>query len=411
MNADKSASPSKRFKAAPMLSSFEHIEETFDSGRDLVCFSHLRWDFVYQRPQHLMSRFACEGRVFFVEEPVFGAQSVPGLSMHVDPSGVCIVVPHFPESTTPEFAISFQRRLIDEMFSNCRIRDSILWYYTPMARSFTSHLRCHAIIYDCMDELSLFKGAPKELRMHEAELMKAADVVFTGGVSLFEAKKSLHHNIHAAPSSIDIDHFSSARSISSEPDDQVSIPRPRLGFAGVIDERMDIDLLASVSQAHPEWHFVFIGPIVKIDPETLPRHENIHYLHQKPYSSLPSYLAGWDVALMPFARNDATRYISPTKTPEYIAAGKPVVSTSIRDVVEGYGTKGLVRIADTPEEFAVAIQQSLADNKDPKRRRDWQQRADVVLANMSWDRTWAFMMKLVEQAIATREDNRRANAS
>jgi|SRR5688572_28028665 len=403
----KSVSAVSSSKILPIA--FEHIEETFDYGRDLVCFSHLRWDFVYQRPQHLMSRFARDRRVFYVEEPLFGNHS-PQLSMRVDSSGVCVVVPLLPNGMTSKPAISEQRVLVDAMFTDCGIRDCITWYYTPMARAFTSQLKCRVIVYDCMDELAAFKNAPKELKWHESELLRAADVVFTGGVSLYEAKKSRHHNIHAMPSGIDIDHFKTARSILYEPRDQRAIPRPRLGFAGVIDERMNIDLLAAISEAHPEWHFVVIGPVVKIDPASLPQHPNIHYLGKKPYAELPAYMSGWDVALMPFALNDATRYISPTKTPEYLAAGKPVVSTSIRDVVATYEAKGLVRIADAPEQFAAAIQAALNDRNDAGRFQEWQAQAEAFLENMTWDRAWMAMLNLVEQAVSTRDGNRRANA-
>jgi UDP-galactopyranose mutase len=395
-----------------LVPGFEHIEETFDGGRDLVCFCHLRWDFVYQRPQHLMSRFAREGRVFFVEEPVIETSGPAVLSMRVDESGVCVVVPHLPGSfAMGNSAVAVLRQLIYEMFADCAIRDAVLWYYTPMARAFTDRLRGGVVVYDCMDELSLFKSAPKELRKYEAELLREADVVFTGGVSLYEAKKSLHRNIHPVPSSIDTGHFKQARSISSEPSDQSSIPRPRVGFAGVIDERFDVELMSTMAEAHRDWHFVLVGPVVKIDPNILPKGPNIHYLGSKPYDELPAYMSGWNVAIMPFARNDATRYISPTKTPEYLAAGKPVVSTSIRDVVATYQPKNLVRIADTPEDFAAAIQQYLEESGDEAKFAQWQQRADSFLATTSWELTWTSMKQRIEEAIAARESGRHANAS
>lgn len=381
---------------------FEQIEESFDSNRDLVCFSHLRWDFVYQRPQHLLSRFAREGRVFFVEEPSYVDNDAPGLSMKIDKSGVSVVVPKLPKGTPRDLAIALQTELLRKMYTDCAIRDCVAWYYTPMARAFTRDLPACVVVYDCMDELSLFRGAPKELRDHEAELMQAADVVFTGGLSLYEAKRSLHRNIHPMPSSIDVNHFKSARTLSDEPLEMLSIPRPRLGFAGVIDERMDLDLLSAIASAAPEWQFVLIGPVVKIDPGTLPSSSNIHYIGPKAYADLPSYLAAWDVALMPFAMNDATRYISPTKTPEYLAAGKPVVSTPIRDVVQTYKERGLVRIAAEPGEFVAAIQESLFEAGDAKRYREWLTRADAFLAETSWDRTWMSMMQLLERSIAAK---------
>jgi len=403
----KTAAPKKpaTSKSSLIPFPFERIEETFDSGRDLVCFSHLRWDFVYQRPQHLMTRFAREGRVFYVEEPQFGSSQTK-LSMRVDGSGVCVVIPELTDDT-PESRASI-KGMLKGMFSECRIRNCIKWYYTPMAMAFTRDLPCSVLVYDCMDELSLFRGAPRELTDYEAELMRRADVVFTGGFSLYEAKRSRHPNVHPMPSSIDVEHFKQARASLKEPADQECIAGPKLGFAGVIDERMDIDLLANVADSHPEWQFIMIGPVVKIDPAVLPGNRNIHYLGQKSYGDLPSYIAKWDVALMPFASNEATRYISPTKTPEYLAAGRPVVSTPIRDVVHTY--KDLVRIAETPEAFGKAITDSLEERQNAKRFEEWLTRADRFLANTSWDRTWEAMMTLIDSAIATR-DVARANAS
>jgi UDP-galactopyranose mutase len=294
------------------------------------------------------------------------------------------------------------RLLMDDLYAKCSIRDSILWYYTPMARSFTSHLPARVTVFDCMDELSLFKNAPACIRKAEAELLSKADVVFTGGLSLFEAKKHLHPNIHPMPSSIDMDHFSQARTMSSDPEQLKDVPHPRLGFAGVIDERMDVELLDQVSKENPDWHFVLVGPVVKIAPSALPVRGNIHYLGQRPYSELPVLFAGFDVALLPFAHNDSTKYISPTKTPEYLAAGRRVVSTSIRDVVRPYGEEGLIHIADTPAEFTAAITNALREDSDPNLRRKWLEHVDAFLAHNSWDRTWLHMMELLEEAIAKR---------
>ena len=366
---------------------------------DLVCLSHLRWDFVYQRPQHLLSRYAQERRVFYIEEPIFDNGSMC-LDVSSRDCGVRVVVPHLPEGLRSEVALeAVQREMIDRLFKAHSIRDCVLWYYTPMALSFTRHLEPLATVYDCMDQLSAFKGAPPALCEREEELFRRADLVFTGGQSLYEAKRERHHAVHAFPSSIDRAHFRQARTLSTEPEDQADIAHPRLGFFGVIDERFDIELLDAVAAARPRWQFVMIGPVVKIDPATLPRRQNIHYLGGKSYQELPAYLAGWDVALLLFARNESTRFISPTKTPEYLAAGKPVVSTSIRDVVRPYGEMGLVRIADTVDEFVRAAEASLAGRHEES---DWLARVDEFLARNSWDETWARMSKLIEDAVNAR---------
>jgi UDP-galactopyranose mutase len=361
---------------------------------DLVCLSHLRWDFVYQRPQHLMSRFAKNQRVFFFEEPVFTDEQTH-LKISPREDNLTVVVPHISHADRDVKNIEdIQRELLDELFSEQQIKDFVLWFYTPMAMGFASHLEPKAVVYDCMDELSGFKFAPPALLENESKLFQKADLVFTGGQSLYEAKKDKHKSVYAFPSSIDTEHFKKARSVTDEPFDQKQIQHPRLGYCGVIDERVDINLLAELADLRSDWQFVMIGPIVKISDEDLPRRANIHYLGGKNYQELPSYMAGWDVALMPFAINESTRFISPTKTPEYLAAGKPVVSTPIQDVVRPYGEMNLVFIASTAQEFVAACEKALSENTDGKRTQ-----ADEFLAQNSWDKTWTRMAALISDVV------------
>lgn len=367
---------------------------------DIVCLSHLRWDWVYQRPQHLLSRFARHGRVFFFEEPVF--DSDPACVDYEQREGnVTVVTPRLPAGTPQYKAHQFQRQVLDETLAANRVRNPVIWYYTPMALAFSQHLRGAATVFDCMDELSAFDGASAELLQREDDLFRRADLVFTGGVSLFEAKRGRHSNIHAFPSSVDAAHFLKARTTTGQPADQAGIAGSRLGYAGVIDERMDLPLIAALAEARPEWQIILVGPVTKIDEAMLPRAANIHYLGPKKYTDLPSYLSGWDVGLMPFARNRATRFISPTKTPEYLAAGLPVVSTSIRDVVRPYGELGLVHIADEPADFVAAVETAMTEDAVLRR-----QRVDSLLRDNSWDRTWAQMNALVGAAIEARQPAR-----
>jgi UDP-galactopyranose mutase len=247
-----------------------------------------------------------------------------------------------------------------------------------------------------MDELSAFRGAPPSLLGLEVELLERADIVFTGGASLYEAKRNRHDNVHCFPSSIDAGHFGRARKDPQEPADLAPVPRPRLGFFGVIDERFDIDLLASIAGLRPGWQFVMIGPVVKIDPALLPRAANIHWLGPKPYDDLPEYLAHWDLGLMPFALNESTRFISPTKTPEFLAAGLPVVSTPVRDVVEAYGKEGFVEIASTGSDVVAAVEYLMR-----RPREAWLECVDARLATGSWDTTWAAMQAMLCSALST----------
>ena len=362
---------------------------------DLVCFSHLRWDFVYQRPQHLLSRCARKRRVFFIEEPIFGNCSMRLDVREADP-GVHVVVPHLPDGLRSEIAINaVMKEMTRQFFTDHGINEYVFWYYTPMALRFTEQFNPIASVYDCMDELSAFKGADSKLPALEKQLFSQVDLVFTGGQSLYEVKRNQHPNVYAFPSSIDASHFGKARKNVADPEDQAHIPHPRLGFFGVIDERFDIELLDAVAAKRPDWNFVIIGPVVKIDPDTLPKHSNIHYLGGKKYSELPEYLAGWDVALLLFARNESTRFISPTKTPEYLAAGKPVISTSIKDVVRPYGEMKLVEIADTADEFIAAAEEILSSSD----RSEWLQKVDAFLENISWDKTWSQMSDLIDEVI------------
>jgi UDP-galactopyranose mutase len=375
---------------------------------DLICLSHLRWDFVYQRPHHLMSRFARERRVFFVEEPILDEGGIR-LETRTSREGVHICVPHFSAETDSEARHAITAWLLDELLADFAIQEHVLWFYTPMATASMHNLKPLATVYDCMDELSAFSGAPSALRRREQALFGIADLVFTGGRSLYEAKRAYHPFVHCFPSSVDVAHFRQARDANLQPPaDQSDIPGPRIGFFGVIDERMDLDLLEGVAAARPEWHLVLVGPVAdgKIDAATLPRRKNIHYLGNKSYDELPLYLAGWDVTILPFARNESTRYISPTKTPEYLAAGRPVVSTPIRDIVNPYGQRDLVRVADGVSEFVEAIEAALAEDSATRLPR-----VDDFLRSMSWDRTWTEMRRLIDDVVEQRRDDRRIERS
>lgn len=370
-------------------------ESAFDFGdknskstaddRTLICFSHLRWDFVFQRPQHLMTQMARQkNAVVFWEEPLeIGAGETPRLEVRRDAtSGVSITTPHLPEGLDVEEANAALTQLLDTMLHGVQ-GQLVLWYYTPMMLPFSRHLQAACVVYDCMDELANFRFAPPELLPLESELLVRADLVFTGGYSLYEAKRDRHAGIYPFPSSVERGHFAQARQAMNEPSDQAEIPGPRLGFYGVIDERMDLALLEAVADARPEWSLIMVGPVVKIDENELPRRPNIHYLGNKDYADLPSYLSGWDVALMPFAINESTRFISPTKTPEYLAAGRPVVSTPIVDVVRHYGELAAVAVATTADEFVAACDNAVT----LPREGSWLDAADRVLATMDWEQT------------------------
>jgi UDP-galactopyranose mutase len=363
----------------------------------IICFSHLRWDFVFQRPQHLMTRFARDMLTIFWEEPLYTGVAAPRLNIRqCDETGVAVVTPELPVAVDGANELTELRILLDEYLLSLPAHGSMVcWYYTPMMLPFSAHVSSDVVIYDCMDELANFKGAPPELLGLEAELMQRADLVFTGGFSLYEAKRERHPSVHPFPSSVDVEHFARARLPGEEPADQRSLPHPRFGFCGVVDERMDLELLAAIADTRPDWTLVIVGPVVKISNTDLPQRPNIHYVGGKSYAELPDYLRGWDVALMPFAINDATRFISPTKTPEYLAAGCPVVSTPIVDVVRHYGDLEGVRIAVDLQGFIAACDAALEGSKTG----EWRRRVDALLAEMSWDSTYSAISDLVAGAL------------
>ena len=343
----------------------------------MLCFAHLRWSFVYQRPQHVMARIAQRRPIVYFEEPEFGA-GPPSLRTRQE-ANVTIATPQLPAGISAEDAVCEQSRLLDSLLSLGERRDPILWYYTPMALAFSRHVR-GVRVYDCMDELSAFHNAPPELPALERELLAVSAVVFTGGRSLYYAKRRLHSNVHCYPSAVDERHFAPAG--RPEPEELRGIPHPRLGFYGVIDERFDAVFVAELARELQDWHLIFVGPTAKIDPAMLPFAQNIHYLGMRAYGELPALLEHWDAALLPFALNDATRFISPTKTLEYLAARTPVISTAIADVADAYGA-GIVTIAASPAQAAAHARRIL--HSPPSQA--WHREVGRILQRSSWDAT------------------------
>jgi UDP-galactopyranose mutase len=363
----------------------------------LLVLSHLRWDFVFQRPQQIMVRAAGTHEVLFLEEPVADDVAAPRLDRLERQAGVTVLRPVLPHGLTAEDALGAQRALLAAELAPCGGRPLIAWFYSPMFMPLAGDLDADAVVYDCMDELSAFRGAPPQMLEMERRLLARADLVFTGGRSLFEAKRDRHPAVHCFPSSIDAAHFGRARGKLPEPEGLRGIPHPRVGFFGVVDERMDLDLVGALAARRPDWSFCMIGPVVKIEPAALPRMPNLHWLGGRDYGALPEHLAHWDLGFMPFALNESTRFISPTKTPEFLAAGLPVVSTAVIDVVRDYGDAGLVEIAaDAPQmEAKLAL---LLDRPRPT----WLARVDARLAAGSWDQTWHRMAGLLQDAASGR---------
>ncbi|RZL95929.1 MAG: glycosyltransferase family 1 protein [Variovorax sp.] len=371
----------------------------------LIVFSHLHWDFVYQRPQQLLSRIARRFPVVFVEEPVPHAQQA-ALERVRPCNGVEVLRAHVTGRARgfhDDHILEMQVMLADYLKEEA-LDDYWLWFYTPMAVPLAAGLTPRGVVYDCMDELAAFRHAPRQLLQRESALFKSADLVFTGGQSLYESKRDRHPRVHCFPSSVDATHFAQAIDDGAEHELQSAIPGPRLGYCGVIDERLDLGLIDRLAAANSEWQIVMVGPVAKIDPDSLPRRDNIHWLGQQDYADLPALIAGWDVCLMPFALNDATRFISPTKTLEYLAAGRAVVSTPIRDVVTPYA--GVVAIAETSEAFVAACEMALSQT--PQERAQAQAQGAALVARTSWEDTAMRMAELIEAEDLAKQLTRRS---
>lgn len=375
-------------------------------GYPIVVHSHLTWDWVWQRPQQFLSRFSARHPILFVEGPV----PTPGL-----PNGKGTVevreVEEFPNililrSRVPAerwgdgaWVDKERRRLVQEVLSGplgLGFTDLVQWFYDPMAvTAFAGHMGERAIVFDCMDQLSQFRGAPKELLRRERELLSIADVVFAGGPKIGKDKIKYNANTHTFGCGVDVAHFGKAREAATEiPADIADLPGPVFGFFGCVDERIDYDLLAKLADANPTGSVVVIGPPIKVDPATFPQRPNLHWLGGRDYQQLPAYVKGFDVCMMPFALNEATEFINPTKALEYMATARPVVSTAVEDVVLQFSD--VAKVARSHEEF-IAFCRQAATNPDQVAI----EQGLAMAGRNSWESIVARMEELIEEALET----------
>jgi glycosyltransferase involved in cell wall biosynthesis len=351
---------------------------------DFVVFSHLRWNFVYQRPQHILSRLAKSYNILFVEEPF-----QPN-SENENTSSIHQVLPNLSVFNTHAYNIDATLNLLKEKLGNQTIK--IAWFYSPAFVNALNIFSFDKVVFDCMDELTLFKNAPQSLIEQEKKLLSKSDIVFTGGKSLYSSKKEHHHNVYCFPSSVDRRHFEKAQNGIRVPEEMDSFTGIVVGYYGVVDERIDYDLLEKTAQMNPTVDFVLIGPFAKVNPENLPSLPNIHFLGMRNYEELPNYLKRFDIAMMPFAMNDATKFISPTKTLEYMAGGKSIISTPVYDVVRDYDKH--IEIVENAEQFTAAINKLICQHKVSQYLK-----YQEILDRTSWDNTVNEMHNLMEQLV------------
>jgi glycosyltransferase involved in cell wall biosynthesis len=365
------------------------------SPNTLICHSQARWDLGFSRTQQLMSRLASHRRVFFIDAAV-ADPSGPLLRARAAEGGVVVITPCLPEEQLSRAPVrrAVIRHLLDHLIARAGIDDHIAWYDSPLPLLDSEHLQPRVTVYDCAEEPGRRLGAPPDFGAREAELIARADLIFTAGHSLYETRCHRHPSVLCLPSAVDVGHFGQARSPLPTPLDQRTIAHPRIGFAGVVDDRVDLPMLAALASARPDYQIVLVGPVLKRDPLGLPRLPNIHYLGQKSYEELPAYMAGWDVALVPLVRNDSTRFLGPGRAFEYLAAGRPVVSTDLHDL-RPLAKQGLVQVAESPAGLIAAIEGARSGDVSALRGR-----ADRALARCSWESTTRRIAELLTEHLS-----------
>lgn len=357
-------------RSTPDLKILRPRNGSFDPNYPIIVHCHLCWDWVWQRPQQFLSRLSAHHKILFVEtvgpDPELSS-AVARFWTAVNFPNITILRLQFPTWRWSDgaFVDRERRRLVKEFIAGPgagQFENPVQWFYDPMAvPSFLGQMNEIGVVYDCMDELSKFRGAPPQIKTRERKLLREADVVFAGGRKLWESKKLQNENCHFYGCGVDVTHFGKAREAQTNiPEDIVSLKKPILGYFGVVDERMDYDLIVKLAEANPDWSIAMVGPTIKVDK--VPQRANIHWLGQKNYLDLPAYCKAFDVCMMPFALNEATEFINPTKALEYMATGKPIVSSAVADVVTNFGS--VVKIARSHDEFISLCRQAIEKPDD-----------------------------------------------
>jgi len=370
------------YSAVSYITMVRKLQDASAMKKPVIVFSNMRWNSLLQRPHHIMSRLAARRDVLFIEEPLRHHGTTQLEVLPVSPR-LSVVRPRLPlDGGIGSWPLGELEPALVRLLEARGWSTFTAWLDTPMAVRLARALGARTIVYDCVSELSALRFAPAELRERERELFQCADVVFTAGPSLHRVKRDAHQAVHCFPSSVDMSHFAGAIGLP-EAREQEEIPRPRLGYFGAIDGRLDFEILRRLAEARPEWQIILVGPVMRIDEALLPRAANLHFMGPRSYEDLPAFLAGWDVCLLPFSINATTRFLSPAQTLEYMAADRPIVSTPVTDVVEPYGD--IVYLGKGPSGFLEACDRALHDSDSNRSIR--RALASQVLRHSSWDET------------------------
>jgi glycosyltransferase involved in cell wall biosynthesis len=358
---------------------------------DLIVLSHVRWTDAWQRPHHVVSRLARERRTWFVEGPSPGGHQPPRLVTLADGDVTRAWLEPPPtgegdgDAAGPE-TVETYRRLLPGLVGPAD-GDRVVWLCTPLALDIAGALDPTVLVYDvAIDELLSLRGVPQGVALAQKEALARADVVFTASPSLHRSViEQGRPDAHLAPGGVDPAHFAAARRPRTDRG------RPVAGYVGPIDERIDVALVAALATALADWEIRIVGPVGGIDPAALPRAANITYPGPVPYAALPEVMADLDVAVMPLAVGAAPRSTNPTTALEHLAAGLPVVTTPVPDVVTQFGT--IVDVADDAGAFALACVRALGQS-----RRRHRNRVAQLLRRHDWDAVTAGMAAVVHDA-------------
>jgi hypothetical protein len=376
----------------------------------LMVFSHMAWNPGQGRTPQLMAALAGRWQILFVEAPrhAAGAARLESRAIRAGLTVLTLTTPA-PAAGFHDDAQAFGVTLLREELAGRRLKIDIAWLDTPMAWPLAQALGIACLAYDCLE------GPPASLQfdaalLHQREsaLMRTAALMVAAGPSLFNAHRHRHANLHCVCSAVHAEHFSpasleltSARARRGHVL-QSSLARPRLGYFGSIDERLDLDLLAALADRQPGWAFVMVGSVAGIAAERLPQRRNIHWLGEQDDALLPYLLAGWDLALMPYVVSEATRFLMPSQTLEYMAGYQPIVSTPVRDVQALYAPAVTIA-APQAEAFSSACEEVLAESARARSAR----LIDMarIVARHAWANTADFVHGLLDEVLTSARSN------